>query len=157
MVFLGLWPLSSFLPFPSLKKGVAKKTLFYRFFATPLYNLVVTSTNNHQNKTWKRHLLPPPFWKTCFGPKHQKATKTLHPPLKTWFTIILWNPYFYSENMWTTYWPNNADQLLTLKPPNVDHLLTHTCIYIYVYVYVCIFIYVVELLSGPSLAIFNSY
>ena len=33
--FFGIWPLSSFLLFLSLKKGVAKQTLFYRVFLPP--------------------------------------------------------------------------------------------------------------------------
>ena len=43
--FLDLWPLSSFHPFPPLKKGVAKNPCFIVFFH-PLF--LKSSTNIHQ-------------------------------------------------------------------------------------------------------------
>ena len=72
------------LPFPSLKKVVAKKTLSYRFFATPFfYNLVLT--NIHQQPPEQKMESEKPV----FGPKHQKATTPLHPLWNDFLTKIL--------------------------------------------------------------------
>ena len=139
-------PLSSlfFLPFPSLKKGwqkKQKKTLFYRFFATPFYNLVATWSNNHQNKKCKTELLPLSWRtkKTCFGTKHQETTKTLHTPLKTWFRK--------SSETTISIEQNDVYHLLTLqcgpligpKTPECRPLLDPKHIYIYVYLYIYIY------------------
>ena len=84
VVLFDLWPLSSFHPFPSLKKGVAKNTCFIIFVATPFLQ---SSTNIHEQppeqKIEEGDGYHPLFERPVFGPRHQKATKTLHPSLKT--------------------------------------------------------------------------
>ena len=142
VVFFYLWPLSSFLPFPSLKRGVAKKPCFIAFVCPPFYNLVVTCINNHQNKKCKRQFFHP-FLKT-----RQKATITLHPPLKTWFTKMLWNHYFIERNDVEHLLTQYCGSLIGPKTPKWVHLLTlqhlHEYIYIYICMYVCMYV-----LAGP--------
>ena len=119
------WPLASlfFSSFSLAQEGDGKKPCFTGLFLPPPF-----FTNNHQNKNRKRGWLPSPSWKTCFGPKHQKATKILHPSLKTWFSKILQNHYFYRVNMhiWPSNWPN-CGPVMDSKNPQSAQLLTYNC------------------------------
>ena len=63
--------------------------------------------------------MPPPFWKPCFCTKTPEILRKLCTPSENLVPKVLWNHYFYREMMWTTYWPNNADHLSTLKPPKM--------------------------------------
>ena len=88
-----------------------------------------------EQKNWKRqfgHFFEKPFWtKTPENNEHSahpSANLVQKNPLKPLFLL--------SEMMWTTYWPNNVDHLLTLKPPKCGPLIDPTAyIYIYIYIY----------------------
>ena len=75
-VFCDLWPLFLFSLFLLSRRGWQKR-MFYRFFCH------LPSFKN------EKAMFATFFEKPFFGPKHQKTTKTLHTPLKTWFRKIL--------------------------------------------------------------------
>ena len=163
--FFYLWPLSSFLPFPSIKKGVAKKTLFYRcFFATPVLQSSRSMKQQPQNKKSEKGNFGHSFWKAFFGPNTRKHLKLCTPLWKLGSEKSSETTNFIERNdvdhlltlqcgplidpktpqMWTTYWPYNIYIYIYICLPLSPSLSLCLSLYIYIYIYVLWGYYLVQ-------------
>ena len=148
--FFDLWPLSSFLPLPSLKKGVAKKSLLYRVFLPPPF-LYSSSNMKQQAPEQKKKPICATFLKPFCDQstrkkkkKKQKNKNSAHPS-ENLDQKILWNPYFIERD--------NVDHLLTLQcGPLIDPKTPKMWTTYWPY---SPYVYDVVLLSGPSFSFIN--
>ena len=72
-----------------------------------------------------------PFLKSLFLDENTRKRRKLCTPLKTWLIKILWSRYFHREMTGTNDWPNQVDQLLTLKRPRCGPIVYTIYIYIW--------------------------
>ena len=112
-----------FTPFLLSSRG-AKQPFFIGFLSPPFLE---SSANIHQQQPQQKiekgdgyHAL---FEKPVFDPKHQKATKTLNPPLKTWFTKSSESMIFLAISDVDHVLTLNVDFLLTLQTPKCGPLI----------------------------------
>ena len=152
MKFWGPKRWNYFLPvFKAPQKCSGKNSVFLALTSLFFDPFFKSSSNIHQQppeqKHWKRGWLPSPFWKACFWVKTPESDEKSAPPLKTWFTQILWNHYFYRlKMMWPSYWPNGGP-VIDSKNPQMWPSYWPYNIYIYHNA--------LKLKSGPIFALFK--